>query len=82
MKVSLSSADTTGTRALTCSKDRATYIVLGKTTQACLEKATQCKLVGNIVLNTFTSQDWLENFRMHKNTFMYLCNQLKLALRR
>ena len=80
MKVSLSSVDTTGTRALTCSKDRVMYIVLGKTTQACLEKVTQCKLVGNIVLNTFTSQDWLENFRMHKDTFMDLCNQLKLAL--
>ena len=36
----------------------------------------------NIVLKTFTSQDWLENFRMHKNTFIYLCNQLKLDLQR
>ena len=45
-KVSLSSADTIGTKALTCSKDRKMYIVLGKTTQAYLEKTTQCKLVG------------------------------------
>ena len=45
-KVSLSSADTIGTRALKCSNDRKMYIVLGKTTQAYLEKATQCKLVG------------------------------------
>ena len=34
----------------------------------------------NIVLKTFTSQDWLDNFRMRKDTFMYLCNQLKCAL--
>ena len=37
----LSSADITITRALTCSEDRATYIVLEKTTQAYLEKATR-----------------------------------------
>ena len=40
IKVSLSSVDTTGTRALTCSKDRAMYIVLGKMAQAYLEKVT------------------------------------------
>ena len=34
----------------------------------------------NIVLNTFTCQDLLENFRMRKDTFMYLCNQLRCAL--
>ena len=39
-KISLSSADITNTIALTCSKDQATYIVLEKTTQAYLEKAT------------------------------------------
>ena len=45
-KISLSSADITNTRALTCSKDRASYIVLEKTTQAYLEKATLYNLVG------------------------------------
>ena len=34
----------------------------------------------NIFLRTFKCQNWLENFRMHKDTFMYLCNQLKCAL--
>ena len=30
-----------------------------------------------IVLGSFTNQDWLENFRMSKATFDYLCNRLK-----
>ena len=28
------------------------------------------------MLETFTSQEWLENFRLSKNTFDYLCTQL------
>ena len=35
-----------------------------------------------IVGRTFTSQDWLENFRMSRATFMYLCNELRLAIER
>ena len=26
---------------------------------------------------TFTSDDWLENFRMSKATFVYVCNELR-----
>ena len=33
-------------------------------------------------MRTFTHQDWLENFRMCKDTFMYICNKLSPALRR
>ena len=40
MKISLSSADTTGTRALNCFKDRAMCILLVKMIQAYLEKDT------------------------------------------
>ena len=29
-----------------------------------------------IVLQTFSSQEWLENFRISKDTFDYLCTQL------
>ena len=35
-----------------------------------------------IVLGTFTARDWLENFRMSKDTFTYLCAQLSPALHR
>ena len=30
-----------------------------------------------IVNSTFTPNDWLENFRMSHNTFVYLCNELR-----
>ena len=30
----------------------------------------------HIVLETFTSQEWLENFRLSKDTFDYLCTEL------
>ena len=30
----------------------------------------------HIVLETFTSREWLENFRLSKDTFDYLCTQL------
>ena len=33
-----------------------------------------------IVLGTFTSRDWLENFRMSRETFLHLCQQLSDAL--
>ena len=29
---------------------------------------------------TFTPQDWLENFRMSRATFLYLCNELRSAI--
>lgn len=32
------------------------------------------------MLNTFTSEDWLENFRVCKETFLYLYSQLKPAI--
>ncbi|XP_065892383.1 uncharacterized protein [Dysidea avara] len=34
----------------------------------------------NIVLRTFTHQDWLENFRMSKETFLYICRRLSGVL--
>ena len=36
----------------------------------------------NIVLQTFTLQDWLENFQMCKETFLYICRMLAPALTR
>ena len=30
-----------------------------------------------IVNNTFTSHDWITNFRMSRATFMYVCNRLR-----
>ena len=36
----------------------------------------------DIVLHSFTNQDWLKNFRMSKATFDYLCNWLKPAIER
>ena len=35
-----------------------------------------------VVMRTFTHQDWLENFHMCKDTFMYICNKLSPTLRR
>ena len=32
------------------------------------------------VMRTFTHQDWLENFRMCKEIFLYICNKLSSAL--
>lgn len=31
----------------------------------------------NVVLNNFRPHDWMENFRMSKSTFMYVCDQLR-----
>ena len=36
----------------------------------------------DIVGKTFTSQDWLENFRISNSTFMYLCNELRVSIKR
>lgn len=33
-------------------------------------------------MKTFTNRDWIENFRMGKDTFSYLCQQLCSSLRR
>ena len=35
-----------------------------------------------VVMRTFTHQDWLENFHMCKETFLYICNKLSSALRK
>ena len=35
-----------------------------------------------VVMRTFTHKDWLENFRICKDTFMYICNKLLPTLRR
>ena len=29
----------------------------------------------NIVLGTFTHREWIENFRMTQETFLYVCNE-------
>ena len=34
----------------------------------------------NVVLNTFSQHDWMQNFRTSGNTFYYLCTQLKPLL--
>lgn len=36
----------------------------------------------HIVNCTFMQQDWLENFRMSRATFLYLCNELRLSVKR
>ena len=33
-----------------------------------------------IVMSTFTSADWLTNFRMSKSTFDYLCDKLSSSV--
>ena len=35
-----------------------------------------------VVINTFTPNDWLENFRMSNATFLYICNELRSAVER
>ena len=35
-----------------------------------------------IVGGTFTPQDWLDNFRMSHQTFLYLCNELRSSIER
>ena len=34
------------------------------------------------MLGTFTDQDWMENFRLSRNTFHFLCEQLKPSIQR
>ena len=36
----------------------------------------------NVVMRTFTHKDWLQNFRMSKETFHYICNHLLPGLER
>lgn len=36
----------------------------------------------HIVLQTFSANDWIENFRMSKQTFSYLCQRLSPCLQR
>ena len=36
----------------------------------------------NVVLLTFTDYDWLQNFRMKRSTFEYLCAQLQPVIQR
>ena len=36
----------------------------------------------NVVMRTSTHQDWLQNFRMCKETFLYICNRLSPELER
>jgi len=33
-------------------------------------------------MRTFTPSDWIENFRVSRDTFLFLCNQLKPAIQR
>ena len=37
---------------------------------------------GRIAMVSFQENDWLENFRMGKDRFLYVCNQLRPHLRR
>lgn len=39
-------------------------------------KPRSTKWWNNIVMGSFTPQDWLENFRMSKETFLFICNEL------
>ena len=36
----------------------------------------------NVVMRYFTHQDWLQNFRMCKETFLYICDRLPTELER
>eukprot|EP00794_Sanderia_malayensis_P021008 gene21008-23060_t len=52
-----------------------------------VEKAVWCKPRSsnwweNIVVNSFTDQDWLKNFRMKKTTFLFICEQLQPYLQK
>ncbi len=40
-------------------------------------KEREWPLVGHVVNATFTAQDWLHNFRMSHETFLYLCDKLR-----
>ena len=33
-----------------------------------------------VVNSSFTPQDWLNNFRMSKDTFLYLCDKLRSSI--
>jgi len=35
-----------------------------------------------VVMISFTHEDWLENFRMSKETFLYICHKLAPTLKR
>ena len=35
-----------------------------------------------VVKSTFTSRDWLENFRMSNATFLYVCNEIRSSVER
>ena len=35
-----------------------------------------------VVLSSFTSRDWMENFRVSRETFPYLCDQLKGTIKK
>ena len=34
------------------------------------------------MMETFTDNDWIENFRVSKDTFLYLCNELRTTIQR
>ena len=34
-----------------------------------------------MVLETFNEEDFIQNFRMRKETFLYICNQLDLVIK-
>ena len=40
------------------------------------------QICGDIVLRTFTQQEWVKNFRMCKENFLYICSKLAPTLRR
>ena len=48
--------------------------------RACLYRSTHWW--DDVVLKTFTEEDWVENFRVSKHTFHYLCEQLSPLIKR
>ena len=33
-----------------------------------------------MVMNTFSENDWIENFRVSRTTFIYLCNEIRTEI--
>ena len=63
-------------------------VLLSATCENCLtERTVWIKERSNhwwdhILMSTFNSHDWLENFRMSQSTFLYLCNELQTSIQK
>ena len=40
-------------------------------------KERSSPLCDRVVMGTFTNHDWLQNFRMSQETFLFICNELR-----